>query len=236
MDSHPNLGKGPADGIRTSVDASIADGGGSSGGGGVPPSATVAGAAAAIALAAKQDQQNPPPQQQQPPQQQPQQQRQQQQQQTQQLQRQQQEAAAGAAAAAGSAVGGDEARLADGMAGLSVEGLGGSSAVAGGNNLGAGAASGAPGALQLVMLQQDNENLVAKVSALEQSLQQLLNNQGGARVRTWSARMLLMAREPRWRSVRVLVQLLLLGRTLIASVASQKRNSRVPLLLGVRDV
>ncbi|CAB1116119.1 unnamed protein product [Ectocarpus sp. CCAP 1310/34] len=65
------------------------------------------------------------------------------------------------------------------MAGLSVEGLGGSSAVAGGNNLGAGAASGAPGALQLVMLQQDNENLVAKVSALEQSLQQLLNNQGG---------------------------------------------------------
>ncbi|CAB1109977.1 unnamed protein product [Ectocarpus sp. CCAP 1310/34] len=180
MDSHPNLGKGPADGIRTSVDASIADGGGSSGGGGVPPSATVAGAAAAmaLALAAQQDQQNPPPQQQQPPQQQPQQQRQQQQQ-TQQLQRQQQEAAAGAAAAAGSAVGGDEARLADGMAGLSVEGLGGSSTMAGGNNLGAGAASGAPGALQLVMLQQDNENLVANVSALEQSLQQLLNNQGG---------------------------------------------------------
>ncbi|CAB1110735.1 unnamed protein product [Ectocarpus sp. CCAP 1310/34] len=130
-----------------------------------------------MALAAQQEQQNPPPQQQQPPPQQPQQ--QQQQQQTQQLQRQQQEAAAGAAAVAGSAVGGDEARLADGMAGLSVEGLGGSSAVAGGDNLGAGAASGAPGALQLVMSQQDNENLVAKVSALEQSLQQLLNNQGG---------------------------------------------------------
>ncbi|CAB1109772.1 unnamed protein product [Ectocarpus sp. CCAP 1310/34] len=122
------------------------------------------------------------------------------------------------------------------MAGLSVEGLGGSSAMAGGNNLGAGAASGAPGALQLVMLQQDNENLVAKVSALEQSPQQLLNNQGGARVRTWSARMLLMAREPRWRSVRVLVQLLLRGRTLIASVASQKRNSRVLLPLGLRNV
>ncbi|CAB1107372.1 unnamed protein product [Ectocarpus sp. CCAP 1310/34] len=131
-------------------------------------------ASAAMAWAAQQDQQNPPPQQQQPPQQQP-----QQQQQQQQLQRQQQEAAAGAAAAAGSAVGGDEARLADGMAGLSVEGLGGSSTMAGGNNLGAGAASVSPGALQLVMLQQYNENLVAKVSALEQSLQQLLNNQGG---------------------------------------------------------